>query len=242
MILAAHQPHYFPWLGYLDKMAKADVFVISDKSQLSLKSPMRRNKVLRADGKEAMLTLSIADIKSHEHKTCDELLLSNYADTRKSHKGIIQTNYRDAPYYSEVMPYVADYFDTDFERYVDAALASVTLLRDLYDVRTPIVLQSEMRYEPSLKNNELIIDFCEQLKADRYLSGNGARKYMDLDIYSQHGIKVAYQVFEYPVYPQFGQAEFTPNLSALDMLFQLGIESARTAFRDNMKHEEWEDE
>ena len=27
MILAAHQPHYLPWLGYLDKMARADLFV-----------------------------------------------------------------------------------------------------------------------------------------------------------------------------------------------------------------------
>lgn len=241
MILAAHQPHYFPWLGYLDKMAKADIFVISDKSQLSLKSPMRRNKVLRLDGKEATLTLSIADIKSHEHKTCDELLLSNYDEIRKSHKGIIQTNYRNTPYYAEVMPYITKFFEVNFERYIDAALASVALLRDLYDVTTPVVLQSNMRYDSRLKNNELIVDFCRQLEADKYLSGNGARKYMDLGMYSKHGVEVAYQVFEYPIYPQFGQKSFVPNLSSLDMLFQLGIEGARKTFRGNMKYEKWGD-
>lgn len=239
MILAAHQPHYFPWLGYLDKMAKADVFVISDKSQLSLKSPMRRNKVLRIDGKEAALTLGIADIKSHEHKTCDELLLSNYDEVRKSHRGIIQTNYRNTPGYGEVMPFVDEYFAEPFERYVDAALASVRLLRDLYDIETPLMLQSDIACDSTLRNNDLIIHFCQHAGANRYLSGNGARAYMDLDKYAQHGIAVAYQDFSYPTYKQFGQNGFVANLSALDMLFQLGIQEARSTFRKNMRFEAW---
>jgi hypothetical protein len=30
MLVAIHQPHYVPWLGYLDRMVKADVFIILD--------------------------------------------------------------------------------------------------------------------------------------------------------------------------------------------------------------------
>ena len=30
IVRAAHQPHYLPWLGYLDKLAKADLFVVMD--------------------------------------------------------------------------------------------------------------------------------------------------------------------------------------------------------------------
>lgn len=240
-VLAAHQPHYFPWIGYLDKMAKADVFIISDKSQLSLKSPMRRNKILRADGKEAMLTLSIADIKSHERKTCDDLLLADYDQNRASHQGVIRTNYRHAPFYAEIMPYIEEYFAKSRVRYVDAALESILLLRHLYGIETPITLQSDLRYDPSLRNNDLIIDFCAQMGADRYLSGVGAQSYMDMGRYRDNGIRVAYQIFEYPSYPQFGLDLFVPNLSALDMLFQLGIEGARKRFRENMRFEEWLD-
>ena len=35
MVTAIHQPHYFPWLGYLDKMAKAGQFIILDEVQLT---------------------------------------------------------------------------------------------------------------------------------------------------------------------------------------------------------------
>lgn len=48
--VAMHQPHYFPWLGYLDKMAKADEFVVLDEVQFTDGSPMSRNKLLLFDG------------------------------------------------------------------------------------------------------------------------------------------------------------------------------------------------
>ena len=45
MILAAHQPAYLPWLGYLDKMAKADVFVVMDDLQYETQNYQNRQRV-----------------------------------------------------------------------------------------------------------------------------------------------------------------------------------------------------
>ena len=33
MLVAIHQPLYFPWLGYLDRMARSDLFVVLDHVQ-----------------------------------------------------------------------------------------------------------------------------------------------------------------------------------------------------------------
>ena len=45
MIVAAHQPHYMPWLGYLDKMAKADLFVVMDDLQYEAQNFQNRQRV-----------------------------------------------------------------------------------------------------------------------------------------------------------------------------------------------------
>ena len=50
MILAAHQPHYLPWLGYLDKMAKADVFVVMDDLQYERENFQNRQKLKLNNG------------------------------------------------------------------------------------------------------------------------------------------------------------------------------------------------
>ena len=57
--VAMHQPHYFPWLGYLDKMAKADEFVVLDEVQFTDGSPMSRNRFLQVDGEAKLLSLSV---------------------------------------------------------------------------------------------------------------------------------------------------------------------------------------
>src|SRR4051812_9589800 len=33
MIVTVHQPHYIPWLGYLHRMAAADLFIVLDHVQ-----------------------------------------------------------------------------------------------------------------------------------------------------------------------------------------------------------------
>ena len=49
MIVAAHQPHYLPWLGYLDKLAKADLFVVMDDLQFEQSNFQNRNRLKLAE-------------------------------------------------------------------------------------------------------------------------------------------------------------------------------------------------
>jgi len=50
MIIAVHQPQYLPWLGYFDKIDKADIFVLLDTVQYKKNEWQNRNKIKTAQG------------------------------------------------------------------------------------------------------------------------------------------------------------------------------------------------
>jgi hypothetical protein len=80
------------------------------------------------------------------------------------------------------------------------------------------------------KGNELLIDILQKTNATTYLSGIGARGYMDPSLYDKANIGIAWQAFKHPVYPQlFG--EFIPFLSSIDLLFNCGIDQSRLIIR-----------
>ena len=58
MRVAIHQPHYFPWVGYFDKMAQVDQFILLDQVQFEKGSYMYRNRILSNTGKVCYLTIS----------------------------------------------------------------------------------------------------------------------------------------------------------------------------------------
>ena len=48
MILATHQPQYLPWIGYFDKLDRANVFVLLDNVQYKKNG---KNKICYYDGR-----------------------------------------------------------------------------------------------------------------------------------------------------------------------------------------------
>lgn len=50
LVLASHQPDFFPYMGYFYKMFQSDVFVFSDNVQYSKTGRHNYNEILTANG------------------------------------------------------------------------------------------------------------------------------------------------------------------------------------------------
>lgn len=232
--IAIHQPHYFPWLGYLDKMAKADEFIILDEVQLTDSSPMVRNKFLELNGEAKLLSVSI-EKKGYQEKPTKDIKLCNWHKIASKHRKFIEQNYRRTKGFDDVMPRVTQLFEEPYDSLLELDMATIDLLRAFYAIDGSLVMQSSLSYRADSKNTFLVFDLCASSGADTYLSGRGAKAYMDEKLFQDNGIQVVYQEFQYPQYAQYKQEDFIPNLSALDMVFQCGIEEAREVFWENVE-------
>lgn len=236
MITAIHQPHYFPWPGYMDKMAKADKFIILDEVQLTDRSPMVRNRFLTFDGKEAVLSLSVQK-KGYREKKTKDIELCNMKEIQSKHRRFFECNYKRAVYFDEIMERLNPIFHQSYDNLIEIQMDTIHLIKDLLDIKTELVYQSDLDYNKESKKSDLMKSLSMAASADIYLSGNGAREYMDTESFEKDGIKVVYQKFESFVYQQFDLDTFVPNLSSIDMLFHLGIDGAKYLFWKNVNKE-----
>lgn len=233
MKIAIHQPHYFPWMGYFDKMAKVDKFIIMDDVQLVDCSPMVRNKFIDNQGKELLLSLSI-DKKGYLEKTTRDIKLVNWKIVRKKQAKSLYFNYKKCKFFDEIWIKLKNIFEKDYIYLIDLQIDIINNIREFLNIKSEIIYQSDLNYNKELKNSDLVLELCLITGANIYLSGNGGRKYMNLDDYKNNNIEVIFQKFDYPIYPQENSKEFISKLSILDLLFNCGIEKSREIFWENV--------
>ncbi len=216
MIVAVHQPQYLPWLGYFDKMDRADVFVLLDTVQFKKNEWQNRNRIKTASGPQ-WLTVPVT---YRFPQRIGEVGINNRERWQHRQRQAILTNYRQAPCWDFPAPLIEELLTPAWERLSLLNIASVAGLAKLLGISTPLFVASELPGFPEDPDRRLIA-IVKHFGADTYLAGGGGRDYMDLDLYRQSGINVAFQEYRHPVYEQrFGP--FVPFLSVLDLLFNHG--------------------
>ena len=216
-------------------MAKSDLFICLDEVQLTDRGYSQRSPLITRDGKEAFLGVSVIK-RGHREKKFSEILLNEQTDWRKRGYDFLKGNYSSHPYYKTIMDLVAPVFDSRHNLLIDVTYCSVSIMRDVFGIETPIVMQSKLNYNRDARKNDLMRSLVEACGGNIYLSGNGAKKYMDSQDFMMHGIEVQYLHFSPFFYPQYKQDRFVPGLSALDILFNVGIDNARELFWENIQN------
>lgn len=234
MKAAIHQPQYFPWLGYFDKMAKADEFILLDEVQLEKNSLMLKNRVLDKTGGKKYITIS-ADTKGYLDKQYRQILTKDVESWTSRQMNALRDYYRKAAHGMEIFPLLEEFFRHDFPTVCEWTCSSIEWMRNLLDISTPLICQSSLDYDRERRRSDLVYAICKSVGADVYFSGRGASiEYLDREKFAENGIKIVFQDFQHPVYPQCNSAEFTPGISALDMLFNCGVEETRRIFWENV--------
>lgn len=192
MIVAVHQPHFLPWLGYLNKVLNADVFIWLDTVQYRKNYFQNRTRIMSADGREQWLTLPV-----HAGSTAriDDVTIADARWRDRIAKSVRQC-YAKSAHFGEVWPVFEEAMGGASDRLTDVDYALfIAALRLLGAGNRTIVRASELG-ETSTDPTERLVTLCERVGGARYIAGRGGRSYMSVDAFERAGIKVIWQEFD----------------------------------------------
>ena len=220
MIVSVHQPQYIPWIGYFDKIDKSDIFVFLDDVQYKKREWQNRNRIKTPDG----LQWLTVPVKHNDNDPINRVLIQNESSYINDHILGIELNYKKAKYFNEYKNIIFDAVLKKHEKLSDLNISLIEVIIRILGIEKNVILSSSLNIE-TMKTDR-IIDICKALDADVYLSGEGARDYLQPEKFSANNIRLTYQRFSHPVYAQlFG--EFLPFASIIDMIFNMGADTLR---------------
>jgi hypothetical protein len=238
MIVGAHQSHFLPWLGYLDRIRRSDVFIVVDHVQFERQNFQNRNRIKTRNG-AAWLIVPVRQFSRAEviyEKQIDNSLDGKITWGERMMR-MMDNVYGKAPYYAAHRPFLADVLGSTWQRLVDLNDVLLKYFLDQLEIRTPVVKSSSLgRLEGA--RSEMVLRMCQAVGADTYLSGTGgSQQYLDIASFEASGIRVEWQRFEHPEYPQLRPPnDFLPQMAVVDVLFNCGPASAAVLRGEHVMH------
>lgn len=214
------QSNYIPWKGYFDIINDVDLFIFYDDVQYTKNDWRNRNQIKTSHGP---LWLTIPTGSNLSFKICDvELPDSRWA--AKHWKSICQ-NYTKAPYFNLYKPFFEEIYLgkswlrlSDFNQHVIRVIST-----ELLGIKSEF--RDSRHFDARGTKQERLLDLLVKAGAEKYVSGPSAKEYIDVDAFSEAGIKLIYKDYSnYPRYRQF-HPPFTHYVSIIDLLFHEGPHS-----------------
>lgn len=219
MIVSVHQPQYLPWLGYFDKIDRADAFVLLDNVQFKKNEWQNRNKIKTAQG---WMWLTVPVLYRFP-QLINEVGVNNTDRWQHKQRQALLSNYRRSPFWKMLEEFFEETFSRPWTLLSELNIHVVKKLVTLLGIETPVYVASALGAFPE-DPDERLIALTKHLGGDTYLAGSGGRDYMDLSKYERSGIRVIFQEYHHPTYHQL-YGGFEPYMSIIDLLYNHGRES-----------------
>jgi len=219
IVLASHQPDFFPWMGYFYKMFRSDLFVFSDNVLYSKTGRHNYNDIKTANGPHRFT------IPIHYHvRNLNEIHLAVDEKTIDKMIKTLWQEYKKADQFSKAFPFFEELLSyslnagnlADFNRCCIMRIADkfgLTASREFF-------LSSELDLKE--RRDARCIEMCKLLGANTYLSGEGAKDYHIEADYRRNGLYLVYANYQPIKYEQVN-GDFVPNMSVIDYVMNCGF-------------------
>jgi len=177
MKVTIHQPEHFPYEGFFQKMAAADLFVILDNVKFRKNYFQNRNKFLSKRGEEEWFGVAVP-------KNSNSLLINQIKPVDD------QIN----KWKSKTIKQLKNNFSIDMTNIynqnmlIQINMSSIEWCRQKLNIKTPMIYASSLDVKGS--KTDLLLNICKETNASTYLSGPSGIDYLDLNTFKSNNIKV----------------------------------------------------
>ena len=208
-----------PWLGYFHKIAQADVFVYLDNVdyQFGNASSITNRVKIKTQAGELFFT---EPIKKSALKNINEQLIDWQQPWLKKQWKTLEMAYAKAAYKKEAMDFFYPLLHRSIDNMSEYNIDIIEKICTEIKINSTRIVASRIENISDDKNLRLI-EICKRYDCDIYLSGNGAKKYNDENLYQQHNLQIRYTSFQHPTYTQL-HGEFIAGMSIIDAWMNCG--------------------
>lgn len=229
-IVAIHQGHFLPWLGYWNKLANANVFVWLDAVQFRKNYFQNRVYIKTVRGEKAWLTVPVS-FSFGENLSQVRISQGNW---KKKVLGMVRQHYARSPFFDVLYPGIGDIIMSAGDLLDDLNYHLFLHLKSL--LRFDLVEVHKASSLPPVAEDptQRLVDICGHFNATHYIAGKGGTNYMNITLFEQAAISIIWQGFHenHPVYEQIN-GSFLSGLSVIDSLFNVGPEEVARLIRQS---------
>jgi WbqC-like protein len=211
------QSMYFPWVGLLEQIRLADQFVHYDDVQYT-RGFYNRVQIKTPTGPK-WLTIPLRDWHRGQH--IDEVQVDEREDWRSRHRETLRQNYLKAPFLQEMLKIVDEVFNKQVVTLADISRSSILALAKYFSLETETKFLASDKLVANGSSSQRLRDIVLCLNGDVYITGHGARNYLDHKMFGDAGIEVRYMQYLRSPYPQ-QHGDFTPYVTGLDLVANCG--------------------
>ena len=220
-LVAIHQPNFFPWLGYFDKIRRADYFVFLDAVDYpragsgGMGSWVNRVRLdIQGEARWVGAPLKRLPLGA----PINHAVIDDSQPWRIKLIKTLTTNYSRAANYRRIVPLIERLVLSSETNLSAFNMAAIRAIAAHLGLAPRFVTQSELSCAG--KGTELLVTLIKAVGCDGYLAGGGADAYQEDELFGAHSIRLIYQGFA--PRPYRPPDRFIPGLSVLDYLMHDG--------------------
>lgn len=235
MRVVVSQSMYFPWVGFLEQLRLADIFVRYDDVQFSKGSFTNRVQIKTPTGPR-WLTVPLRRI--HLGQRIDQVHLKESTDWRSQHREMLRQAYLQAPFREEMLGLVDGVFAQPATTISDISHASAMALANYLGLSSNLRVLDSAALDIRGNSSQRVLDIVLSVGGDVYITGHGARNYLDHGLFENSSVAVKYMQYRHTPYPQL-YGNFTPYVSGLDLVANCGPEGVKNIQSEAIKWREF---